>query len=220
MCEGGYSGDSYLSRRNVLCVGVCAAAEGRTKSTGARQAACCIDREGLGWMWEAWVCARRTHTTESPSPTTTYGCPAVVLLARDTPPAAPGIRELNIDMSQWQPLIEDRAFVSWLVKVGLDVRGVGVGLGFGAAAAAGFVCPQCDTSILAGRGGWLCASVLDAGVCRRSPTPPPLAHAPVLRPQPTAQPTACHPPPTRAQHPGEHEVLRARHLTIHQVTDL
>lgn len=44
--------------------------------------------------------------------------PTVVLLARDTPPAAPGIRELNIDMSQWAPLIEDRAFVSWLVKVG------------------------------------------------------------------------------------------------------
>ncbi|KAL4437217.1 hypothetical protein ABPG75_004356 [Micractinium tetrahymenae] len=40
----------------------------------------------------------------------------VVLLARDTPPAAPGIKDLAIDMSQWQPLIEDRAFVSWLVK--------------------------------------------------------------------------------------------------------
>jgi hypothetical protein len=42
---------------------------------------------------------------------------AVVLLARDTPPAAPGIKDLDLDMSQWQPLIEDRAFVSWLVKV-------------------------------------------------------------------------------------------------------
>lgn len=41
--------------------------------------------------------------------------PAVVLLARDTPPAAPGIKDLSIDMTQWQPLIEDRAFVSWLV---------------------------------------------------------------------------------------------------------
>lgn len=41
----------------------------------------------------------------------------VVLLARDTPPAAPGIKDLSIDMTQWQPLIEDRAFVSWLVKV-------------------------------------------------------------------------------------------------------
>ncbi|EFN53127.1 hypothetical protein CHLNCDRAFT_137486 [Chlorella variabilis] len=40
----------------------------------------------------------------------------VVLLARDTPPAAPGIKDLNIDMTQWQPLIEDRAFVAWLVK--------------------------------------------------------------------------------------------------------
>lgn len=42
---------------------------------------------------------------------------AVVLLARDTPAAAPGIKDLSIDMSQWQPLIEDRAFVNWLVKV-------------------------------------------------------------------------------------------------------
>ena len=41
----------------------------------------------------------------------------MVLLARDTPPAAPGIKDLNIDMTQWQPLIEDRAFVAWLVKV-------------------------------------------------------------------------------------------------------
>ena len=41
---------------------------------------------------------------------------AVVLLARDTPPAAPGIKDLSIDMSQWQPLIEDRAFVPWLVS--------------------------------------------------------------------------------------------------------
>jgi regulator of nonsense transcripts 1 len=48
--------------------------------------------------------------------------PAVVLLARDTPPGAPGIRDLSIDMSQWQPLIEDRAFVSWLVKVGPAAR--------------------------------------------------------------------------------------------------
>ncbi|KAL4855832.1 Regulator of nonsense transcripts 1 [Chlorella vulgaris] len=40
----------------------------------------------------------------------------VVLLARDTPAAAPGIKDLSIDMSQWQPLIEDRAFVAWLVK--------------------------------------------------------------------------------------------------------
>jgi hypothetical protein len=47
----------------------------------------------------------------------------VVLLARDTPAAAPGIKDLSIDMSQWQPLIEDRAFVAWLVKVGGAVGG-------------------------------------------------------------------------------------------------
>eukprot|EP00887_Chlorella_sp_A99_P005464 scaffold1.g5464.t1 len=40
----------------------------------------------------------------------------VVLLGRDTPASAPALKELSIDMSQWQPLIEDRAFVGWLVK--------------------------------------------------------------------------------------------------------
>jgi regulator of nonsense transcripts 1 len=41
----------------------------------------------------------------------------VVLLCRDHPANAPGIKELNLDMSQWQPLIEDRCFLSWLVKI-------------------------------------------------------------------------------------------------------
>lgn len=40
----------------------------------------------------------------------------VVLLARDTPHNAPATKDLNLDMSQWQPIIEDRAFVHWLVK--------------------------------------------------------------------------------------------------------
>lgn len=40
----------------------------------------------------------------------------VVLLCRDTQPSAPAIRDLNIDLTQWQPLIEDRAFVPWLVS--------------------------------------------------------------------------------------------------------
>ena len=53
----------------------------------------------------------------APPPRRPCACLAVVLLARDTPPAAPGIRDLAIDMGQWQPLVEDRAFVPWLVKV-------------------------------------------------------------------------------------------------------
>lgn len=41
----------------------------------------------------------------------------VVLLCRDHQANSAGIRELNLDISQWQPLIEDRAFLPWLVKV-------------------------------------------------------------------------------------------------------
>jgi regulator of nonsense transcripts 1 len=40
----------------------------------------------------------------------------VVLLARDTPPSAPAIKDLNVDVSQWQPLVEGRALVDWLVR--------------------------------------------------------------------------------------------------------
>ena len=35
---------------------------------------------------------------------------------RDTPANAPGLKDLSLDLSLWQPLIEDRAFVPWLVK--------------------------------------------------------------------------------------------------------
>ncbi|CAL8463239.1 g2773 [Coccomyxa elongata] len=41
---------------------------------------------------------------------------SVVLLCRDTPANAPGLKELSLDLSLWQPLIEDRAFVPWLIK--------------------------------------------------------------------------------------------------------
>lgn len=40
----------------------------------------------------------------------------VVLLCRDTAATAPAIKDLNLDMTQWQPLIADRAFVDWLVR--------------------------------------------------------------------------------------------------------
>lgn len=39
----------------------------------------------------------------------------MVLLARDTPANAPAIRDLGLDLLLWQPIIEDRAFVPWLV---------------------------------------------------------------------------------------------------------
>lgn len=60
----------------------------------------------------------------------------VVLLARDTPPNCPAIKELDLDLSQWQAIIEDRAFVNWLVKTptGEGVTGGGkCGAGRGAA---------------------------------------------------------------------------------------
>lgn len=41
---------------------------------------------------------------------------SVVLLCRDHGPQAQGVRELSLDLSLWQPLIEDRTFVPWLVK--------------------------------------------------------------------------------------------------------
>ena len=41
---------------------------------------------------------------------------SVVLLCRDHSASAAGIKELNVDISLWQPLIEDRAFMPWLVK--------------------------------------------------------------------------------------------------------
>ena len=40
----------------------------------------------------------------------------VVLLARDTSASNPAIKDLNLDMAQWQSLIVDRAFIDWLVK--------------------------------------------------------------------------------------------------------
>ena len=41
---------------------------------------------------------------------------SVVLLCRDTPASAPGLKDLDLDLALWQPLIEDRAFVPWLVR--------------------------------------------------------------------------------------------------------
>lgn len=40
----------------------------------------------------------------------------VVLLARDTPASHPAIKDLDLDVSAWAPLVEDRAFVDWLVR--------------------------------------------------------------------------------------------------------
>ena len=40
-----------------------------------------------------------------------------MLLCREHTANSAGIRELNLDIGQWQPLIEDRAFLAWLVKV-------------------------------------------------------------------------------------------------------
>eukprot|EP00775_Hariotina_reticulata_P013312 gene13312-13441_t len=44
----------------------------------------------------------------------------VVLLARDTAANSPAVRDLGVDMSQWQPIIEDRQFVKWMVKIPND----------------------------------------------------------------------------------------------------
>jgi len=44
----------------------------------------------------------------------------VVLLCRDPCANASGLKDMNWDLSQWLPLIEDRSFLPWLVKVPSD----------------------------------------------------------------------------------------------------
>jgi hypothetical protein len=66
-------------------------------------------------LQSALLLSNSTHLTPNPAPLPPI-CPQVVLLARDTPPNAPAVRDLGVDMSQWQPIIEDRCFVPWLVK--------------------------------------------------------------------------------------------------------
>lgn len=44
----------------------------------------------------------------------------VVLLCRDPCANSSALKEMNWDLSQWQPLVEDRCFLSWLVKVPSD----------------------------------------------------------------------------------------------------
>ena len=44
----------------------------------------------------------------------------VLLLCRDTPAAAPGLRGLDVDLGAWAPVVLDRAFVPWLVRPPTD----------------------------------------------------------------------------------------------------
>ena len=41
----------------------------------------------------------------------------VVLLCREPCLSANGLKDMNWDVTQWQPLIDDRCFLPWLVKV-------------------------------------------------------------------------------------------------------
>ena len=45
----------------------------------------------------------------------------VVLLCREPCLSMGALKDLDWDLAQWMPLIEDRAFLSWLVKGGLIV---------------------------------------------------------------------------------------------------
>lgn len=40
----------------------------------------------------------------------------VVLLSREVQPGLPALKDLDLDLSLWQPIIEERAFVPWLVR--------------------------------------------------------------------------------------------------------
>ena len=59
----------------------------------------------------AWgACHRRVRLSRQ------YAEAALRWQARDTAPNAAAVKELDLDLSLWQPLIVDRQFVSWLVK--------------------------------------------------------------------------------------------------------
>ncbi len=45
-----------------------------------------------------------------------------MLLARDTPVNHPTIKDLDLDLTQWQPIVEERGLVSWLVKVPTELE--------------------------------------------------------------------------------------------------
>ena len=40
----------------------------------------------------------------------------VVLLSREVQSGLPALKDLDLDLSLWQPIIEERAFVPWLVR--------------------------------------------------------------------------------------------------------
>ncbi len=68
-----------------------------------------VCRLGTTQIWGEVDCLKGLKTT----PGITHLSLAV---CRDTPANAPGLKELSLDLSLWQPLIEDRAFVPWLIK--------------------------------------------------------------------------------------------------------
>lgn len=43
--------------------------------------------------------------------------PPMFLISRQPCGSVPSTKDMNWDTSQWQPLIDDRCFLSWLVKV-------------------------------------------------------------------------------------------------------
>ena len=91
---------------------------------------------------------------------------------------------------QWQPLVEDRAFMPWLVKV----RAVPCRAQL-----------RASSPLRSCRQAQSCWRRLLIAAAAASPHRPTLATA--IR-------------PAAAQHPSEHEVLRARHLSLHQVVKL
>ena len=46
----------------------------------------------------------------------------VVLLCREPCLNVGALKDMNWDLSQWQPLIDDRCFLQWLVKVSVDFK--------------------------------------------------------------------------------------------------
>ncbi len=56
----------------------------------------------------------------------------VVLLCREPCLSLGALKDMDWDLAQWMPLVEDRAFLPWLVKARLGVAWFGVFLGYNA----------------------------------------------------------------------------------------
>lgn len=132
----GGRGARVLRQRHAqrLCPGLCARAGAEPPRLGGprRRGAWAATGRGSTVSLTACACPAPPPNTHTPLPTPTAPRTApdplsneqsgntVVLLARDTPPNHPAIRDLGLDLAHWSPVIEDRQFVPWLIREPAD----------------------------------------------------------------------------------------------------